>query len=60
MSFLAIIIVVGAVVVALGIINEWRSWKRPLAPGLSNRWGSRVAGSGRLITGGHTADERHD
>jgi len=59
--FLAIIIVIGAFVVSLGIILEVRSWKKPLAPGLSAWWGGNPnAGGGRSITGGHNFDQRHD
>jgi hypothetical protein len=60
MSFLAIIII-GAVVVAIAIVNEWRSWKRPLEPGFRNWWGGNPnAGGGRSITGGSNFDQRHD
>jgi hypothetical protein len=61
MSFLAIIIIIGAGVVALGIILEWRSWKRPVAPGYGNWWGGNPRrGGDRAITGGHSFDQRHD
>jgi hypothetical protein len=61
MSFLAIIIIIGAFVVSLGTILEWRSWKKPLAPGFRDWWGGNPnAGGGRPITGGHNFDQRHD
>lgn len=61
MSFLAIIITVGAIVVALGIFLEWRSWKKPLTPGFKDWWGGDPnAGGNRAITGGHGFDQRRD
>ncbi len=54
------IIIVGVVVLALGIL-EWRSWTKPMAPGLNDWWGGNPnRGGDRGITGGHHFDQPHD
>ena len=51
--------IIAAIVVTVGTL-EWRSWKKPLAPGLSDWWGgvNRYKGSGRPLSGGSNFDER--
>lgn len=46
--------------IMLGFL-EWRSWKKPLPSRLQQHWSVNSGrGSGRVLTGGHTFDNRHD
>jgi hypothetical protein len=56
------LVIIAAIVLTLLGTLEWRSWKKPLSPGLDDGWGgaNRYRGSDRPLTGGSNFDEPHN